>query len=61
MKSLTTEKSNQRWVYETMDFGMGELLLQNIRHVQHPADQLKLILREVTHSAPSWVRKIKMV
>jgi hypothetical protein len=32
-----------------------ELLLYNLRHVQHHAAQLNLILRERTRSAPEWV------
>ena len=33
-----------------------ELLLYNLRHVQHHAAQLNLILRQQTDSAPRWVR-----
>jgi len=36
-----------------------ELLLYNLRHVQHHAAQLNLILRLVTDSAPGWVGKTK--
>jgi uncharacterized damage-inducible protein DinB len=36
-----------------------ELLLYNLRHVQHHAAQLNLILRQVTDSAPGWVGKTK--
>ena len=35
----------------------GELLLYNMRHVQHHAAQLNLILRQRTNSAPNWVSK----
>jgi uncharacterized damage-inducible protein DinB len=35
----------------------GELLLYNMRHVQHHAAQLNLLLRQTTHSAPDWVSK----
>lgn len=34
-----------------------ELLLYNLRHVQHHTAQLNLILRQVTDSAPGWVGK----
>ena len=37
-----------------------ELLLYNMRHVQHHAAQLNLILRQVTDSAPGWVGKAKL-
>jgi uncharacterized damage-inducible protein DinB len=35
----------------------GELLLYNMRHVQHHAAQLNLLLRQTTDSAPDWVSK----
>jgi len=35
----------------------GELLLYNMRHVQHHAAQLNLLLRQTTDSAPRWVSK----
>jgi DinB superfamily len=35
----------------------GELLLYNMRHVQHHAAQLNLRLRQETDSAPRWVSK----
>lgn len=52
--ALTDEKS------EAPAFGkramtFGERLLYNMRHVQHHAGQLNLILRQRTNSAPSWV------
>ena len=35
----------------------GELLLYNMRHVQHHAAQLNMLLRQKTDSAPDWVSK----
>lgn len=35
----------------------GELLLYNMRHVQHHAAQLNMLLRQKTNSAPAWVSK----
>jgi uncharacterized damage-inducible protein DinB len=35
----------------------GELLLYNMRHVQHHAAQLNLLLRQGPGSAPHWVSK----
>jgi hypothetical protein len=34
----------------------AELLLDNMRHVQHHAAQLNLLLRQNTSSAPGWVK-----
>jgi hypothetical protein len=36
---------------------VGELVLYNLRHVQHHAAQLNLILRQVVDAAPGWVSK----
>ena len=38
-----------------LQLSRAELLLDNLRHVQHHAAQLNLILRQVTDSAPRWV------
>jgi uncharacterized damage-inducible protein DinB len=35
----------------------GELLLYNMRHVQHHAAQLNMLLRQTIDSAPDWVSK----
>ena len=35
----------------------GELFLYNLRHVQHHAAQLNLILRQTIDRAPRWVVK----
>lgn len=35
----------------------GELLLYNMRHVQHHAAQLNMLLRQTIDSAPKWVSK----
>jgi len=37
-----------------------ELLLYNMRHVQHHAAQLNLMLRQAVDSAPGWVAKTKV-
>jgi hypothetical protein len=39
------------------DSSVAELWLYDLRHVQHHAAQLNLILRETTDSAPPWVGK----
>jgi hypothetical protein len=37
----------------------AELLLDNMRHVQHHAAQLNLILRQTIDAAPGWVATAK--
>ena len=41
------------------DMTVAELLLYNMRHVQHHTAQLNLILRQKIDSAPDWVSKTK--
>jgi uncharacterized damage-inducible protein DinB len=52
----------EEWIAEACPFtyramSNGELLLYNMRHVQHHAAQLNLLLRQRTDSAPTWVSK----
>jgi len=43
--------------FEYRAMSNGELLLYNMRHVQHHAAQLNMLLRQKTDSAPKWVSK----
>jgi uncharacterized damage-inducible protein DinB len=56
---LTDEKAGRRCGIAWLDLSFAEALLYNMRHVQHHAAQLNLILRQVTDSAPSWVARTK--
>ena len=55
--SLTDELSKSRWINEskTMDYSLFEILLYNMRHVQHHAAQLNMMLRNQINKAPNWV------
>lgn len=55
--AMTEDKANQRCGFSWLDISVLELLLYNMRHVQHHAAQLNLILRQKVDSAPRWVRK----
>jgi uncharacterized damage-inducible protein DinB len=57
IETLTDEKTRQRCGFDWLDLSLAEMLLYNMRHVQHHAAQLNLILRQNTDSAPRWVRK----
>ncbi len=57
MAALTPEKAGQRCGFHWLDLSVGELLLYNMRHVQHHAGQLNMLLRQATDSAPRWVRR----
>jgi hypothetical protein len=55
ISGLTTEKLNDRWVNDYKNFSMLEILFYNLRHIQHHAAQLNLLLRQTIRNAPAWV------
>ena len=57
--NLTDEIANNRWVNEHMNYSIIEILLYNMRHVQHHAAQLNLLLRQKINKAPVWVSQTK--
>jgi len=54
---MTSEQANRRSGFSWLDITVAEVLLYNMRHVQHHAAQLNLILRQRIDAAPRWVRK----
>ena len=57
IENLDYEKVNKHYKYGSVEMSFGELLIYNMRHVQHGAAQLNLILRQKTNSAPRWVKR----
>jgi len=57
MEAMTDEKARERCGFDRLDMSVAELSFYNMRHVQHHAAQLNLLLRQQTGSAPKWVRK----
>lgn len=57
LEALADEAAHQRCGIEWHDISVVELHLYNMRHVQHHAGQLNLILRQATDSAPRWVKR----
>ena len=57
LEGLTAGNAVQRCGFPWLDISVAELFLHNMRHVQHHAAQLNLILRQKTDSAPRWVSK----
>ena len=55
--NLTEEIAQSRWINasRTMDYSIIEILLYNLRHVQHHVGQLNHLLRQNTGDAPRWV------
>ena len=56
---LTDTEASRRIEFGKRDLSVAELLLYNMRHVQHHSAQLNFILREETDSAPRWTFKAK--
>lgn len=57
---LTEKKLTERWVEkfeDGMNYSVLEILLYNMRHVQHHAAQLNLLLRQAVDDAPGWVAR----
>ncbi|HEY2930324.1 MAG TPA: DinB family protein [Acidobacteriota bacterium] len=59
IEALADEKACERCGFGWLDVSVSESLLYNMRHVQHHAAQLNLILRQKIDSAPGWVAKTK--
>jgi len=59
IEALTDEKAGRRCGIAWLDLSVAEALIYTMRHVQHHAAQLNLILRQVTDSAPRWVARTK--
>jgi uncharacterized damage-inducible protein DinB len=54
---LTAEKATQRCEYGWINLSVWESLLYNMRHVQHHAAQLNLLLRQANQPVPRWVAR----
>lgn len=59
IEALTDERAGRRCRFDWFEASEAELLLYNMRHVQHHAAQLNLILRQTVDSAPRWVARAK--
>jgi uncharacterized damage-inducible protein DinB len=57
--SMTATTARERRRFSWGEVSVAELHLYNMRHVQHHAAQLNLILRQTIDSAPRWVAKAK--
>ena len=59
IESFTEEDFMRRFKSNWMDYSIAELMLYNMRHVQHHAAQLNLILRNETGIGQRWVSGAK--
>ena len=53
--NLTDEQASKRGKFTRVEMTFEELLLYTMRHVQHHAAQLNLVLRRETGTGPRWV------
>lgn len=53
--ALTPQSAGKRFINENKNYNVIEILLYNIRHVQHHTGQLNLLLRQEMNDAPGWV------
>ncbi len=57
---LTAAGAEKRFVNEYKNYSVLEILLYNMRHVQHHAAQLNLLLRQGMVDVPNWVSRTKI-
>ncbi len=60
ISGLTNDSSAKRWVNEYRNYSVPEILIYNIRHVQHHVGQLNLLLRQGIDNVPKWVSQTKV-
>jgi hypothetical protein len=60
IEGLTEQRARESRDGLRRGFTLLELLLYNMRHVQHHAAQLNLLLRQTIDSAPRWVSRTKV-
>ena len=58
---MTEDRANRRCGFGWLEISGEEVLLYGMRHVQHHAGQLHLILRQEIDAAPRWVRAAKTI
>lgn len=61
IESITEENIQSRWIEpdSSRNYLMIELLMYNMRHVQHHAAQMNMMLRSEINNAPDWVSRVR--
>jgi len=59
LAALTDVEARRRCRSGRPDLSFAELLLYSMRHVQHHAAQLNLLLRQAVDAAPRWVARTR--
>ncbi len=52
---FTVETINHRFINVAKDYSMLEIVIYNMRHIQHHAAQLNMLLRQNNAVVPNWV------
>jgi len=60
LKNMSEEIALGRWVNPDRDVTYFDMLLHNMRHLQHHTAQLNMGLRQEINNAPPWVERTKM-
>jgi len=55
---LTDEKAAEICEFPWLRLGFGEIIVNNLRHVQHHTAQMNLLLRQGTHAPARWVTTV---
>lgn len=53
--SLNDDLAAKRWINALRDYSFFEMLIYNMRHVQHHTAQLNLLLRQGINDSPGWI------
>ena len=61
VSGMTDEIASSRWINNFKNYSVYEILLYNMRHVQHHTAQLNLLLRQELNDAPKWVSEAQLV
>lgn len=59
ISTLSEENLQKRFINQYRNYSRFEILLYNMRHVQHHTGQLNLLLRQSGNNAPNWVSQTK--
>jgi len=55
MNNMSEETAMKRWINPDRNYSFFEMLIYNMRHVQHHTAQLNMLLRQGINDAPKWV------
>jgi hypothetical protein len=57
--NLNKDSAAKRFINKYRNYSITEILIYNMRHVQHHAAQLNLLLRQNSDFVPDWVSRTK--